>query len=198
MLAGTAQALNVTASVDTHKVQQGDSLQLTVTVNERVFGKEPDFKDLEDQFQILNKVQSSSVRMINGQMESSLSWRLTLIPKVMGYVVIPPIKYGNAQTRPITIQVTKLATGNKRSSDELVFIEATIDKKEVYVQEQVLLTLRLYRRTQLVDSTWTPPTINDAVLERLSDSRTYQTQVGNYTYQVTENTFAVFPQRYFQ
>ena len=190
-----AVAANVTAEVDTHKVQQGDSLTLTVTVDERAIGREPDFTELKEQFHVINKVQSSSVRMINGQMESSLSWRLTLVPKVLGYVVIPPIKYAKSQTKPITIQVTKHAASGKRSSKDLVFIEATLDKKEVYVQEQAILTLRLYRRTQLVDSTWTPPRIDDAVLERISDSRTYQSKVGNYTYQVTENSFAIFPQK---
>ena len=144
LLAATqVAAADVTAEVDTHKLQQGDSLVLTVTVNERAFGKQPDFSALKEQFKIINTVNSSSVRMINGQMESSLSWRLTLVPKVTGYIVIPPIEYDGKQTRPITIQVVKRAAGSKRSAKNLVFIEANVDKKEVYVQEQVVLTLRL-------------------------------------------------------
>ena len=194
-LAQPIWAATVTAQVDTHKVQQGDSLILTITVNERAFGKEPNFDELKEQFRIINKVNSSSVRMINGRMESSISWRLTLAPKVNGYVVIPPIKYGNSQTKPITIQVAKRSASNKPTSKDLVFIEATVDKKSVYVQEQVILTLRLYKRTQLIDASWTPPQISDAVSEPLTESRTYQSVVGNYTYQVTENTFAIFPQK---
>lgn len=192
---GNSYALSVTAQVDTHKIEEGDSLMLTVTVNERAFGKEPDFKPLEEQFRIINKVSSSSVRMINGSMESSLSWRLTLSPRVTGYIVIPPIKYGNASTKPITVQVAKRSASNKRSAKDLVFIEASVDKKSVYVQEQIILTLRLYKRTQLIDASWTPPQINDAASEPLTESRTYQTSIGGYTYQVTESTFAVFPQK---
>lgn len=194
-LGSSAWAVDITASVDTHKLEQGDSLVLTVQVNELAMGKKPDFSVLEDQFRILGTTTQQRTRIVNDQMESSMSWNLTLIPKATGYIVIPPIAYENAQSKPITIQVAKRSTSNKHNGKNLVFIEASVDKESVYVQEQVVLTLRLYRRTQIIDPTWTPPEIDNAVMERLTDSRTFQTAIDGYTYQVTENTFAVFPQK---
>lgn len=190
-----AWAVNISTSVDTHKVEQGDSLILTVQVNELAMGKKPDFRVLEDQFQILNTTTQQRTRIVNDQMESSMTWSLTLIPKATGYIVIPPIPYEKVQSKPITIQVSKRSTSNQHSGKNLVFIEASVDKKSVYVQEQLVLTLRLYRRTQIIDPSWTPPDIDNAVMERLTDSRSFQTTIDGYTYQVTENTFAVFPQK---
>ncbi|MDX1695357.1 MAG: BatD family protein [Ketobacteraceae bacterium] len=194
-LATPAWAVEITASVDAHKLEQGDSLVLTVEVNELAMGKKPDFSVLEDQFDILSTTTQQRTRIINDQMESSMTWNLTLVPKANGYIVIPPITYDNAQSRPITIQVAKRTSSNKHSSNNLVFIEASVDKQSVYVQEQVILTLRLYRRTQIIDPSWTPPEIENAVMEKLTDSRAFQTTIDGHTYHVTENTLAVFPQK---
>lgn len=188
-------AASLSADVDTKQLNEGDSLTLTVTTNERAFSKEPDFSPLEENFSIVNRYESSQVSMNNGQMSSSVSWRLTLIPKKTGYLVIPPLTLNGATTQPITVQVSKQTAAAKKTGKESVFIEATVDKKTAYVQEQVILKLRLYKRTQIIDASWPPPQIPDAVLETLSEARTYQTTVGNHSYNVTEYTFAVFPQK---
>ena len=194
-LATPAMALDIKADVDTRKVEEGDSLVFTIQVNELAIGKQPDFTPLKEQFNILTTTRNQRTNIINGQMESSMTWNLTLVPKSTGYVVIPPVTYKDVKSKPITIQVTKRDAGDKRSSKNLVFIEADVDKKSVYVQEQVILTLRLYQRTQLIDSSWVPPEIDNAVMEKLTDSRTFQTTIDGHTYQVQEHTFAVFPQK---
>lgn len=190
-----AMALSLTADVDTKQVAEGDSFNLTVTVNERAFGKEPDFGVLEEHFTIANRYQSNQVQIINGEMKSNISWRLTLIPKTTGLVVIPPITLESATTNPITIQVTKASSNGKKIGNDNVFIEASVDKKTAYVQEQIVLKLRLYKRTQIIDASWPPPTIPDAVVETLSEARVFQSTVGKHTYNVTEYTFSVFPQK---
>lgn len=188
-------ALSLEATVDTNEVTEGDSLILTVTIKDQAFGSDPDFTPLEENFTIASKYPKRMVRNINGQIDSSVVWTLTLFPKNKGYVVIPPIQLDKLTTKPITVKVVARTQNNATKNSDTVFIEASVDKDTAYVQEQIILKLRLYKRTQIIDANWPPPKVPNAVVESLSDARVFQTTVGKYTYNVTEYSFAVFPQK---
>lgn len=191
----SAYALNFTASVDTHKPRAGNSFQLTLKADEQAFNRQPNLAPLKQDFEILRNSQSNQVRLIDGQITSETQWKLTLLPKSEGYLVIPPITYGNQKTKAITIKVAKgrkKTTGNK---SQLVFLEAATDKTEVYVQEQTIFYLRVYKRAQLADASLSPPEVENAVIEKLGEPRIYTTQVQGHTYNVTEYPFAIYPQK---
>jgi len=191
----TANALNFTASVDTHRVTAGNSFQLTLKADEQAFNKQPNLTTIKQDFDILRNNQSNQVKIINGQITSETQWKLTLLPKSEGYLVIPPISYGNKRTKAITIKVTKASKSSSQQSSQLIFLDASTDKKEVYVQEQILFYLRVYQRSQLANASLSKPDIENTVIESLGEGRSYTAQHNGYTYDVIEYRFAIYPQK---
>lgn len=191
----TAWATSLDVKLDSAEIAVGDTVNLTVTVNEQAFGETPDFSALKKDFQILSNRQSSQFSMNNGQISSSTSWILSLLPKREGFIAIPPLRYGNQTSKPLKLHVTQQRKVDSPNSNEVIFLDAQVDKKEVYVQEQVIYTVRLYRRIDLHESTYSPPTADSAVLEQLGNQREYTSTLDGRSYKIIELRYAIFPQQ---
>ena len=190
-----ANALSFTASVDTHRVEAGNSFQLTLKADEQSFNKQPNLTPIKQDFDYKSNGQSNQVKIINGQITSETQWKLTLFPKSEGYLVIPPISYGNKKTKAITIKVTKPSKSSSPRTSQLIFLDASTDKKEVYVQEQILFYLRVYQRSQLANASLSKPDIENTIIESLGEGRAYTASHNGYTYDVIEYRFAIYPQK---
>lgn len=195
LIAPIGWAVNLDVTLDSAEIQAGDTVNLTVTVDEQSFGETPDFSPLKKDFEILSNRQSSQFSMTNGQIKSSSSWILTLLPKKEGFLVIPSLRYGNQTSKPLKLHVTQRREVNSVNSNEVIFMDAQVDKKDVYVQEQVIYTVRLYRRIDLHESSYTPPTVDNAVMEMLGNQREYTSTVNGRSYKIIELRYAIFPQQ---
>lgn len=197
LLSGPVLAnLTLHAEIDTREVALGDSLRLTVSVNENAGGRSPDVSELSKEFRILSSATSNRMRLINNRISAETDWIYTIAPTKTGYVVIPPVHYAGQSTKPLTIKVNERPTANApNAGDQLVFVEAVVDKDSVYVQEQFVFTFRLYRRTQLIDTQISAFHIDHAAFERLGEQREYQTLLNGQRFNVIEVKYAVFPQR---
>lgn len=191
----TANALSFTAAVDARKLQAGNSFQLTLTADENALNKQPDLSPLKQDFEVLQQQKSSQVKFVNGEISSETQWQLTLLPKSEGYLVIPPLSYGAKKTKAIPIQVTQRSNSTAQHSSKLVYIEAEVEKNDIYVQEQVIFYLRIFKRAQLLDASLSKPESEDLVIERLGEARSYTTKRNGYPYEVTEYRFAAYPQK---
>jgi hypothetical protein len=187
-------ALSIEAKLDSDKVSAGDTVKLTVTIDEQSGGKQPDFSPLKQQFDILSTVQSSQTNIINGRFTSRSSWILTLLPKRTGFVAIPPISYQGVSTRPVKLHVVKRDKNNP--TEQLLFLDATIDKQDVYVQEQVIYTVRVFKSSiDIFDPSYRPPTIENSAMEQLGEQRNYKSTINGKVYDVFEFRYALFPQK---
>ncbi|XKH00476.1 BatD family protein [Marinobacter nauticus] len=75
------------------------------------------------------------------------------------------------------------------------FLELSADKAEVYVQEQLILSVRLYFSGALVQGDLSEPSHPDAIIERLGSQRESVQFRDGIRYQVIERRYAIFPQR---
>ncbi|BFM11444.1 BatD family protein [Simiduia litorea] len=152
----------------------------------------PDFSELETQFDILNRSQNSQYRNINGQVTAFTEWQLTLAPKSVGKLVIPSIQYEQEFSDAIILDVSQ--TDNTQSGmTPDIFLDIQAEKSEPYVQEQVIITVKLHTAIPLrVDDA---PALNipNALLLPLKDSQ-YQKRIGDKVYSVSELRYALFPQ----
>lgn len=195
-MSGLAHALVVSASVDTTEVRLGETLRLTLRIDESNKGKEPDFSVLEPDFRLLNKQFGSNTRLTNRGINTETNWIITLLPKRKGSVTIPAINFDGVQSKPITLNVIDQPQQTQaQTSQQLVFLEAEVDASEVYVQQQVIFTLRLYKRTELHDPSLVMPDVENAVQEKLGSPRSFSKVVDGRDYEVIENRFAYFPQK---
>jgi len=191
----TAQATELTASVDRSRLNSGETVELTLETSDVTqFGK-PDLTPLEPLFEVRGTRQVNQLNTLNGDNRATTRWIITLLPKENGSVVIPPLQMGDVQSQPITVQVVESATREDNNSLDPVFIEASLDQSSVYVQAQAILTLRIYHSVSLYDdSSLTPLQIADARIEQLGDTRTYEKDINGVRHGVIEMRYAIYPQ----
>ena len=187
-------ATTIHVAIDRNPINLNESFKLTFTANETP-DDDPDFSSLEQDFSILNQSSGSSSSWINGKSTKTLQWALTVMAKHAGNLIIPTVKFGHDVTSPVLVSVTEAIINKTSNTDEDLFIEVEATAKNIYIQSQVLYTLRLYTRVDLSQARLDEPELADAVIERLGDDSRFNTQVNGLDYSVTERKYAIFPQK---
>ncbi len=159
------KAQEFSASVDRSKVGLNENFQIDFSFTcEDVNGirnfKPPVFSN----FRILSGPnQSTSMQIINGKMNGSVSFSYIVQPVAMGEFTIgaATVNYNgnNYSSKPIKIQVVQGNTNpqsgkqdEKADTEDLsksVFILAEADKRKVYQGEQVTITYKLYTKLNI-------------------------------------------------
>jgi hypothetical protein len=75
-------------------------------------------------------------------------------------------------------------------------MEVSVDEDAPYVQQQVILTVRIFHRIQWREGSLSDPRFQggEVLVERLGDDRTYQAVRDGQSWQVIERRYALFPQ----
>ncbi|MCD2449709.1 BatD family protein [Methylicorpusculum oleiharenae] len=193
-LISTAFAEEIEVSVDRNPVTLNESFQLLFTANESPDGR-PDFSPLETDFEILGQSQSSSTSIINGQFSKKIQWKVDVLAKSAGELVIPAISFGNDKTGPFPLTVNDKTIARSVPGDDEIFLEVEATPEKPYVQSQVLYTLRFYRRVDIAQARLNEPEMEDAVIEKMGEDSNYSTQINGVDYTVTERRYAIFPQK---
>ena len=181
----------LTASVDRDRVSMGDTLRLTVTAtqNERIGNLDP--RPLLNDFEILQRSSSSSTSIINGKTTSSVQVILEITPRRTGTLRIPVLRAGGAQTNYLIVSVGLAADG--LSADQTVSFEAELDKGSVYVQGQVLLTLRIMQSINLDSRSVTDLQLDNGFVKQL-EQKSFQRTIDGRPWLVHEIRYAIFPE----
>src|SRR5690554_414695 len=187
----SARADNLTASVDRDAISLQETLTLTLRFSSQTSAA-PDYSALQNDFDILNTQQSNQMRIINGAMESYTDWRVVLAPKRVGTLTIPAFTVKGEKSDPIDITVESQSQAPQSTSQD-VFVEAKVEKDSVYVQEQILLTLRLYTSVNLNGAELQPLEMTDALVVDLGDTQ-FQTTLNGKPHIVVERVYSIFPQ----
>lgn len=190
LLSLTCWADNLTATVDRTELSRGETLELQVRYDGQTTS-DPDFSVLETDFEILGQHQQNQFSILNGSTESYTQWTLQLLPKNTGSVAIPSLHFKGVASDPIVLQVEPRTTSN--STSKPVFIETELSTSSVYVQEQVLLTLRLNTSVPLQGLSSEELMIKDVELLKVSENQ-YQRRANGKLYQVVELKYALFPE----
>lgn len=189
---GFAQAVEINVAVDRNPVSINDSFQLTFSAAESP-DDDPDFTPLQRDFEILGQQQSTNASWVNGSFTKAITWTLNVMAKRTGKLQIPAIAFGDDSSKPLSITITQAADVNGGNQD--LFLQVEVEPKQVYVQSQLIYTLRLYRRVQITQASLTEPEPDDAVVEKLTEDSNYNTQIDGVSYAVTERKYAILPQQ---
>lgn len=81
-----------------------------------------------------------------------------------------------------------------QSEPARVFIELASSEDRVYVQQQLILTVRLHFNANLIRGELSTPEHPDAVIEQLGRQREFNRTLDDQSYRVVERRYAVFPQ----
>ena len=188
---------NITVTTDRSPVSINESFQIIFT-SEGSVDDDPNFAPLSSDFQIISTSQNSNFSIINGKISSSKQWSLIVLAKVSGKLIIPAISFGKDKSPPTELVVSKdtaAITQNQQSSEE-IFVETSVSLLNPYVQSQVIYTLKLGRAVAMANASLSDPEVTDgnAVIERIEEDKSYNTEINGRTYHVTERKFAIYPQ----
>ncbi|MDI6791456.1 MAG: BatD family protein [bacterium] len=201
-----AQELSLSASVDRNKITLNDQTRLSVSVSGGAGSlPSPQLPPMSD-FNIYSSGRSQNISIVNGQVSSAVTFNYTLAPKKTGKFAIGPVvlTYQNKtyKTSPISIEVVEAddplpqtpPQGGDIQPNRDVFITTEVDKKKAYVNEEVILTFRFYRRINLLSRPeYGAPETTGFFTEDLPPQRDYRTTVNGSGYLVTEIKTALFP-----
>jgi hypothetical protein len=190
--AAVAQAPIVSATTDRSTLRENESFSLTLRA-EGPLRDEPDLAPLERDFDILQRASSTRVQIMSGRTTRVNEWVLQLMPHRAGRLTVPAIDIGGAPTTPIELEVLP-APDSVATAD--VFVEIDVDPPDPYVQAEVTYTLRLYAAVSTGRATLTAPDVieGDAIIERLTDDREYDTVLDGRAFRVRERRYVIFPQ----
>ncbi len=188
-----AQDLEV--SVDRTELARGETLTYTIRIYEQRQGMQLDLTPLTEDFDVLGTRTSSQVRSINGQTESWTDYIVTLFPLTEGELTIPPIGINGLQTEPILISVVNEGPRSNQGNDEL-FLEIEVNKEMLYVQEQLLFTVKLYYTINGIrNPQFTELEMEDTVIQLIGSPNQYEQIIEGVRYGVYEKRYVIFPQR---
>ena len=191
----SATAAGFSATVDRLMMQEGESFTLLLKSDESSIFGSPDYTPLEKDFELINNSRSSQTQILNGDTTSSTLWRLTLMPKKNGRLIIPPITFKGDSSQAITINVNTASSSTLTQTNAQIVVETRVDKETVYVQEQAIFTVRLlFQGVQIRKWNLSEPSAGDALVYPLGEAVQYDKTINGISYGVLEKKYALFPQ----
>jgi len=183
-----------TASINRTIISENETVVLTVETQD-MSAQQIDFSPLETDFEIISTSQSSRIQLFNGAGSSSKQWQITLAPLHSGTLTIPALTVGKETTTKLELSVEDFDPADLDKKAQEVFLETSLSKDQVYVQEQIIFTIKLFHSAAIRSGSLTSPEVKNAVIERLGEDISYQAEKNGTRYSVLERRFVIFPQK---
>lgn len=194
LFCSTTIAQGIEVSVDRNELARGETLIFTIRVFDQRQGMQLDLTPLTENFDVLGTRTSSQIRSINGAVEAWTDYIITLFPLNEGELIIPGLAINNATTEPIAITVVNEGPRSNQTSEEL-FLEIEVNKDSVYVQEQLLFTVRLfYTINGIRNPQFTELEMPDTVIQLIGSPNQYEKLIDGVRYGAYEKRYVIFPQ----
>ena len=179
------------AALDRYDIRMGETAQLTISSDGAVDPAAANLDALAADFEILQRSSSVSTEIINGRREQTRTLVLEITPRREGRVVIAPFEVDGERSEALAVDVRpELQLG---AGDEIVLFEAEVDRSQVYVQGQVLLTLRIQQAVNLESRGITELQVDGAFVKSLGQS-SFQRTANGRPWLVHEIRYALFPE----
>lgn len=197
-LAAFAQAdeIRISARVNKNELSLEDGVRYSLTIHGVQNAPEPQLPELAD-FQIRPAGVSSSTQIINGKLNTSVTYNYLLFPKTTGSLTIQSahLELGGAtyQTEPITLTVLPPGLGAAKNESP-AFVETSISNDNPFVNEQVIYTFRLFHRVN-AKNFHLKISFEDTHFrkESIGDAKIVSRLINGIQYQVRELSTALYP-----
>ncbi|OGS20077.1 MAG: hypothetical protein A2252_08600 [Elusimicrobia bacterium RIFOXYA2_FULL_39_19] len=205
----SAQDINLSASVDRNTISLGESITLQIIVSGNSSNiPEPKLPGI-DGFSISSSGRSQNVSIVNGSVSSAVTFSYVLTPQREGKFQIgsATLNVNNQaySTQPIEITVTQgqaaaavsqpqvQSAVQSQSSGNDLFLDASVDKKNAFVNEQITLTIKFFHRISLASQPqYAPPDTTGFIIEDLPPQKNYLADISGQRYGVIEVKTALF------
>ena len=182
----------IRSDVDRETIGMGESLRLTITGDASERLDQLDLAALQFDWEILSSSSSTNTSFINGSRSTTRTLSLDLLPLRDGILSIPSLSTGGNRTTPIAITVNPQTVS--AGGDDSVRFSIEIDKRDVYIQEQMVLTVTIEQAINLDGAEVTQLELSGAMVEELT-RRNFQRQINGRLWRVTQLRYAIYPQQ---
>ncbi|EQB64194.1 MAG: hypothetical protein RBG1_1C00001G1773 [candidate division Zixibacteria bacterium RBG-1] len=212
---GVAQEITFSAGVDRTQVDLHEQIVLTIQVSGNVQNiPQPQLPVLKN-FNVYASGRTQNFSFVNGQTSYTASFNYVLIPTSTGQLTVEAaeitLEGKTYRTNPINITVTQGAsvpptnqpqikpptpskTQATAKTGEDLYLEASVDKRKAYVNEQVTLSLKFYQAVNtLRNPDYTPPALTGFWVEDLPPQKQFYDTRNQRKFAVTEIKMALFP-----
>lgn len=191
LLTTLASSAAISVGVEPDPPQQGESFRLAFSL-EGDFSTPPDFSVLEEDFEILARNEQNAVTFVNGKYTRKTTWVVEVLPRDTGAVKIPAVRIGELRSKPFTVTPRPAPDA---ANDDGLFLEVEAVPSAPYVQQEVLYTVRLWRRYELSNASLSEPQLSaDALVKPLTGDRQYVRERNGRRYDVVERRYLIYPQ----
>jgi len=184
----------LTQSIDRTNIHAGETFVLTLQINEEI-DEQPDLSLIPKEFTVLSNSQYQQSSYVNGRGSTVKGWKIKLSTLKTGNITIPAISIGHLKSTPIKLFIKdtsdRVTLGGQKKA---IFLESEVDSESVYVQQQIIYTVRLFRAVNTHYARLSEPYAGDSIIEKLGEDVQYNKIIDNIRYLVTERRYAIFPQ----
>jgi len=188
----------IDAWLDHDQIAPGETVQLMLQHNGKT-DTQPDLSPLQKDFEIVARSSGSHIQIINGSMSTQLQISLTLVPKRSGKLHIPALQWDGQSSLflPLTVGSSSAATQQGSSSTSTpshVFLTATLDESQPYVQAAVILKVQIFADQKLFKASLDLPSNKDVLIQQLGKDSQHNETLHGRDYLVIERKYLLFPQ----
>jgi len=178
---------NITATVDSREVLEGDSVLLTLSITGKNIDTVPQIDEVGG-YPVFNTQRRSATNFVhtNGvsRMEKTQILIMEFRPDVNMTIPSFSVKVDDKMesSNPIEIKVLKSATGKKRETKDFS-LDINVDKEKFYLGESIILNLYFKQRNniEVMQIDYSPPAFKDFFSKQIGEGETYKK--GDFTIQ---------------
>ncbi len=190
--------ISIDLTLDRSSVVLADTIVMKVTVTGKRKSSFPEIKGLSS-FNVVKGGTASRVEFVNGSMSSEVEYIFYLTPLKPGKFVVGPaqvrIKNKVYSSNNVKLTVSKARNNQAGTASRPLFLEARISKNNLYLNQNVLYTLRLFMREQVSDISLEMPEVEGFVFESLAEPQKYSKIINAKRYEVIELKYILIPKK---
>ena len=207
-----AEDVSVQASVSAAKVSLKEVVQLRLTVNGSKDALGPVNLPTIDGFDVRYLGPSTNISIVNGDYHSERSFIYNLFPTKAGHLQVPAITIDvngkSYATKPVDVEVVNGPSGNAEaqpdqnaaptveSLKDKIFLAVNVPVTDVYVNERVPLTIKLFVREIPIRDIQMPKLEAEGFsLDSYQQPKQYAQVVNGLRYEVVEFKVFLYPNR---
>ncbi|MFZ8864710.1 MAG: BatD family protein [Rickettsiales bacterium] len=191
------QAQTFEASTNKTNFSKGEEIILTLTLSDLDTNKVPDISPLlKTGFILKRKNYSSKTSYINGKYTKNMSWIYYLTTKLTGNITIPEISIETEQRtlkttkKNINIDVNSEVISHAQDKIKLTHI---LETETPYVNQTIILKAKITRLVNSYNNEFILPESEDALIELITEPKSYRDLINNQEAIITEYNFSVTP-----
>lgn len=179
------------ASVDRNPAMVGETFNLIVVADASLSRNALNTKSLLKQFVVGQTSTSSNTQIINGAMTRQTTWRIPLMSRKAGDLVIPALTADNLSTAPVNIKIIEQTATANDTQD--VKLETSVSATSVYIGQPIIYEIKLLIGARLQRAQLQPPVLSGSEISQIGEDQDSSEIVGGKRYRTITRRYNISP-----